>query len=113
TSVLTRRLMRPSDSATGVNASATPNFLYSTDVWQLRPSESQVMPPNTGNSPPARKLALSPEIAVRLGSASVRSTPARSIARNVAWTDLKLPVRDVLLSGCPKALNGLSVLKFT
>ena len=29
----------------------------------------------------------SPEIAVRFGSASVRTTPALSIARSVAWTD--------------------------
>ena len=31
-----------------------------------------------------QKFALSPEIAVRFGSASVRMTPARSIARSVA-----------------------------
>ena len=33
------------------------------------------------------KVADSPEIAVRLGSASVRTTPALSIARRVAGTD--------------------------
>ena len=33
------------------------------------------------------KVADSPEIAVRLGSASVRTTPALSIARSVACTD--------------------------
>ena len=33
------------------------------------------------------KLADSPEIAVRFGSARVRTTPALSIARNVACTD--------------------------
>ena len=33
------------------------------------------------------KVADSPEIAVRLGSASVRTTPALSIARSVAVTD--------------------------
>ena len=33
------------------------------------------------------KVADSPEIAVRFGSASVRTTPALSIARSVACTD--------------------------
>ena len=37
-------------------------------------------------------MADSPEIAVRFGSASVRTTPARSIARKVALTDLNVPV---------------------
>src|ERR1700737_2442274 len=37
-----------------------------------------------GNSPPAMKLALSPEIAVSVGSARVRIAPACSIALTVA-----------------------------
>ena len=63
------------------------------------------------------KVADSPEIAVRLGSASVRTTPALSIARSVAVTDgvppnvacAPLPVT----SGRPRAVNGLELLKFT
>ena len=47
----------------------------------------QVTPVGIGNSPPAMKVADSPEIAVRLGSASVRTTPALSMARSVAVTD--------------------------
>jgi len=53
------------------------------------------------------------EIAVRFGSASVRMTPARSMARMVACTDLMLPVSCELLSACPKAVNVFVVLKLT
>ena len=44
----------------------------------------QVTPVGNGNSPPTMKVADSPEMAVRLGSASVRITPALSMARRVA-----------------------------
>ncbi len=37
-------------------------------------------PVGTGNSPPTRKRAASPDTAVRLGSARVRTRPARSNA---------------------------------
>ena len=37
------------------------------------------------------KVAFSPEMAVRVGSASVRITPARSMARSVEVMDLKVP----------------------
>ena len=50
TSVLTRRLMRPSDSTTGVKLRATPNglnWMVMLPVWSR--------PVGTGNSPPARK----------------------------------------------------------
>lgn len=101
TSLITFRLMRPSASTTGVKLRPTPNFLNCTEVWQLRVVGSQVKPPGTGNSPPARKFALSPEIAVSVGSASVRITPARSMARSVAWTDLNEPVSAVSVSAEP------------
>src|SRR5262245_758162 len=121
TSVMTLRLMRPSVRTTGVKFRLTPNFLYETDWVQTRVTGSQLYPVSTGNSPPARKVALSPEIAVRFGSASVRITPAVSIARIVAETRGK-PVKllsgaakpaPVLLSAEPEAPNGLSVLKLT
>src|ERR1035441_5602380 len=84
TSVITLRLMRPSDSTTGVKIKLTPNFLKSIDVWHCTTGGGlHCNPLGTGNVPPATKLAVSPEIAVRLGSASVRNTPARSIARRV------------------------------
>ena len=88
TSVITLRLMRPSDSTTGVKFRLTPNFLNSICGWQIGGDlvVSQDSPLGIGNSPPARKVAVSPEIAVRFGSASVRMTPARSIARSVAVT---------------------------
>ena len=91
TSVITRRLMRPSVSTTGVKLSEMPNFLKAIDGahWPTAPAAVvwQVTPVGIGNSPPAMKVADSPEIAVRFGSASVRTTPALSIARIVAWTD--------------------------
>ena len=64
------------------------------------------------------KVADSPEIAVRLGSASVRTTPALSIARRVAVTvrqsalvtaDDGSPLSET--SGRPKAVNGFELLK--
>ena len=94
-----------------------PNFLKLIWVVQTRVIGSQEKPAGTGNSPPAMKVADSPEIAVRLGSASVRTTPALSMARRVAVTDGTLPnVPDRELpetSERPKAVNGLALLKFT
>src|ERR1700730_2393039 len=87
TSVITRRLIRPSLSTTSVKLSEMPNFLYWIWVVQTCVTGSQEYPAGIGNSPPAMKVADSPEIAVRLGSASVRTTPALSIARKVALTD--------------------------
>src|SRR3982074_3976673 len=79
-------------------------------VWQLTPV-------GMGNSPPEINVADSPEIAVRLGSASVRTTPAVSIARSVAWTDgiepndAPRPLPGT--SGPLFAVDGLVLLNFT
>src|ERR1700722_20683995 len=64
TSVMTLRLMRPSDSTTGVKFMLTPNFLKSMVAWQSGGDlvVSQLRPAGIGNSPPARKVALSPEV---------------------------------------------------
>ena len=72
-------------------------------------------PPGIGNSPPARKFAVSPEIAVRFGSASVRITPARSMARSVAVTAAVAPPMTtlVLTSAWPTTGNGLVLLKLS
>ena len=92
TSVMTLRLMRPSLSTTGVKFRLTPNFLNSIDGWQIG---GDLVVSQGQDSRSDRKLAagderrVSPEIAVRLGSASVRMTPARSIACNVAGDRLK------------------------
>src|SRR5438552_13663508 len=98
-----------------------PNFLKLTvctqfpiappvDVWQ-------VTPVGIGNSPPEMNVADSPEIVVRLGSARVRTTPALSIARSVAWTDGIEPndeKRPLLgTSGPLFAVKGLALLNFT
>jgi len=63
-------------------------------------------PVGTGNCPPARNEALSPEMAVRVGSASVRMTPARSMACRVAVTPGHLPAMLVVLNAAPTAENG-------
>src|SRR5947208_4475157 len=97
-----------------------PNFLKAT-VWMQFPIAPdvvvwQVTPVGTGNSPPEIKVADSPEIAVRLGSASVRTTPALSIARMVACT-VGSPLATaaiwrllLLTSGPLFAVNGLLLL---
>src|ERR1700684_1994416 len=123
TSVITRRLILPSVSTTGVKLSEMPNFLKAIDgehcptapdgfVWH-------VTPVGKGNSPPTMKVADSPEMAVRLGSASVRMTPALSIARRVAVTVGKPALltaeatSELAVSGAPFAVNGLALLKLT
>src|ERR1700761_8432896 len=121
TSVITRRLMRPSVSTTGVKLSEIPNFLKLT-VWTQLPIAPcvvvwQVTPVGIGNSPPEMKVADSPEIAVKFGSDSVWTRPAPSIARNVACTDGLVPNEPVSAlpetSGPLLAVNGLALLKVT
>ena len=70
--------MRPSDMTTGVKPRPTPNGLNSIVISPLSSATG------TGNSPPARNFADSPEIAVSVGSARVRSKPSRSMARMTA-----------------------------
>ena len=72
TSGRTRIEMRPSARTIGVKARPTPYCLYSIVT---APSDCEI---GTGNSPPARKLAVSPESAVRFGSASVVTRPSVS-----------------------------------
>src|SRR5882672_481493 len=121
TSVITRRLIRPSVSTTGVKLSEIPNFLKLT-VWTQLPIAPavdvwQVTPVGIGNSPPEINVADSPEIAVRLGSARVRTIPALSIARSVAWT-VGVEPNDVVralvpTSGALFAVNGVRLLNLT
>ena len=70
TSVDICKAMRFLSRTVGVKFKDTPNCLNS--IITL-PVES--LPVGTGYSPPARKPAVSPEIAVRLGSASVLTMP--------------------------------------
>src|ERR1700738_362491 len=124
TSVITRRLIRPSVSTTGVKLSEMPNFLKAIDGEHC-PTEPaavvwHVTPVGNGNSPPTMNVADSREMAVRFGAASVRITPALSIARNVAVTEGRpaLVKADALTelpltSGALFAVNGLLLLKFT
>jgi len=78
TSGRTFMLMRPVDSTVGVKAMLTPYCLYSMDVT---PSACGI---GTGNSPPARKVAVAPEIAVRFGSASRLTRPSDAMASSTA-----------------------------
>src|ERR1700677_3198364 len=120
TSVITRRLILPSVSTTGVKLSEMPNFLKAIDGAHC-PTEPaavvwHVTPVGKGNSPPTMNVADSPEIAVRLGSASVRTTPALSIARIVACTDGVEPnevTNELLVIGPLFTVNGLALLKVT
>jgi hypothetical protein len=77
----------------------------------------QVTPVGIGNSPPEINVADSPETAVRLGSARVRTTPALSMARSVACTDGPAPRDPVTLlpatSGALFAVNGLLLVNLT
>ena len=67
TSGRTRRLSRLGDSTVGTTARLTPNCLNSTVIVVV---PLLVLPAiGIGNSPPARKLAVSPDCAVRFGSA--------------------------------------------
>ena len=61
------------------------------------------------------KLAVSPEIAVRLGSASVRITPARSMALNTAVMFGFTPKLEARAESgeAPDATKGLTLLKRT
>src|SRR5689334_5353238 len=115
TSVITFRLIRPSVRTTGVKTRLTPNFLNVICGWQSGGDRvvSHDNPFGMGNSPPAMNVAVSPEIAVRFGSANVLITPARSMARSVVVTLGNLPVRKVSDRGPPLAEKGLVVLKFT
>src|SRR6202451_144540 len=124
TSVITRRLIRPSVSTTGVKWSEMPNFLKAIDGAHCPTAPAglvwHVTPVGNGNSPPTMNVAASPEMAVRFGSARVRTTPALSIARNVAVTEgtpalVKADVTTELpaTSGLTFAVNGLVLLKLT
>src|ERR1700733_11692164 len=121
TSVITRRLIRPSFNTTGVKLSEIPNFLKELEGAHCPTAPAavvwQVTPVGMGNSPPAMNVADSPEIAVRFGSASVRTTPALSIARMVAETEGVEPNAPVMAlvptRGAPLAVKGLLLLKFT
>src|SRR5215211_6090255 len=72
TSVATRMLIRPAARTTGWNTRDTPNGLKSTPIWQdwtdVPGTTVQFSLLGTGISPPAVNFALSPEIAVRVGS---------------------------------------------
>ena len=72
TSGATSRRILPSPRTSGRKFSRMPNSLYST-VTVLPPPTTEPCTTGMGNSPPTRKVALSPLIATRFGSASRRT----------------------------------------
>src|SRR3954452_9675046 len=94
-------LIRFSERTTGVKFKVTPYGLNSRPMvqvlWPPARGVSQLCDFGIGISPPAVKVAASPEIATRVGSASTRDTPARSKACRVAAA-LQLPRRAEAVS---------------
>src|SRR3984957_15689314 len=82
---LMTRLMMPSRSTVGVKARPTPYFLYSTVIAPSEPGTGM------GYSPPARKLAVSPDSATRLGCARLRMRPFCSSALSSTSSGLAPP----------------------
>ena len=72
--------MRPSDMTTGVKARPMPNFLNSTEMVPSCCATGSGTHRQQGNSP------VSPEIAVKFGSAKVCSKPSCSRARRTVCT---------------------------
>ena len=94
-----RRLMMPPAKTVGTNVNCTPKGLYSVVMTGTPP-----VPPGctvgTGNSPPARKEAVSPESAIKSGSARRRTRPFVSSADRV--TSRLPPLVARLASATPK-----------
>ena len=105
TSGLTTMLIRPSCRMVGVKASEMPNCLNSTVMVGRLPPFALDCAIGIGNSPPARKLAVSPDIATRLGSARVLTRPLVSSASNrkVRSPPPTLQARDAV----PKVFSGV------
>ena len=67
----------------GLKFSRTP-YSLNTTVMAMLPPEPPPWTTGTGNSPPARKLACCPSIAIRLGSARSRKAPCVRSTRSIA-----------------------------
>src|SRR5262249_45196543 len=100
TSGATFRLTR-SPMIVGVMARLMPNCLYCTVIVLVRPPWGT----RIGISPPARKLAVSPDIATRSGSARIVAwlfvarksmTPLRSLLLYVTVPDARPPVDEIV-----------------
>ena len=85
-----RRLMMPPAKTVGTNVNCTPKGLNSVVMIGTPPAPLDCAV-GTGNSPPARKEAVSPESATKSGSARRRMRPLVSSAVRVTS---RLPFRD-------------------
>src|SRR5438874_3551883 len=102
----TRRLITPRERTVGTKASSTPNFLYS--IAMVGKPPALVFGIGTGNSPPARKRAASPDSAIRFGSARRRSTPLVSKAVTRLSMDRPLLSLSTLVSRLPYGVAPLA-----
>ena len=107
TSGRTLRLIRLALSTVGVNARLMPNSLNSISR-PLSPLSIGI-----GNSPPARKLAVSPESAVRLGSARTLTRPSSARASmallRMSSPEVYLPNALLVAVGARRKLPSPSV----
>src|SRR6266850_5069622 len=94
----------------GVKARLTPKLLNSTEIVGKPPVEADDPEIGTGNSPPARKLAVWPDIAVKFGWARCVMNPSCSRALIVACAPGILPTSRVLVAS-PIIETGLLVKK--
>ena len=94
-----RRLMMPLAKTVGTNVNCTPKGLYSVGDDRHAAGASRLHD-GTGNSPPARKEAVSPESATKSGSARRRMRPFVSSAVRV--TSRLPPLVARLASATPK-----------
>src|SRR3954454_25306651 len=86
----TRRLITPRDKTVGTKPNSTPNFLNSMDMVGKLLAPPVLEGTGTGNSPPARNRADSPDNAIRFGSAKRRTSPFVSSADTNRSTELPL-----------------------
>ena len=94
-----RRLMTPPAKTVGTNVNSTPKGFH----WTVMTGAPPILPAcatGTGNSPPARKDAVSPESAIKSGSARRRTRPFSSSADRV--TSRLPPLVARLASATPK-----------
>src|SRR5258708_6074385 len=96
----------------GVKARLTPKLLNSTVIVGKPLVAAEEPEIGTGNSPPARKLAVWPDIAVRFGSARTVMNPSSVRALMVAFqfVPIMLPAR-MKLAASPAIDTGLNVWK--
>src|SRR5207253_6123290 len=106
----TRRLRWFASIIVGVKERLTPKVLNSTVIVGKPPVAAEEPLIGTGNCPPAVKLAVWPDIAVRFGSARLVMNPSSVRAWIVAMAPVPCPARRKLAVS-PAIDTGLKVAK--